>query len=56
MTKQKAALSARLSVSLPGIDPATAKILLDDAQQICPDSKALRNNVEVKVRLVEDVV
>ena len=32
-------LSARLSVSLPGIDPATAKILLDDAQQICPTRK-----------------
>ncbi len=34
-----------LKVSIPGEDPAKVKALAEDAHQICPYSKATRNNV-----------
>ena len=40
-------LSAALKVQLPGADPAKLKALVDDAHQVCPYSKATRNNIPV---------
>ncbi|MGD9692518.1 MAG: organic hydroperoxide resistance protein [Phycisphaerales bacterium] len=45
-------LSGRLNVSLPGIDRAVAQELADQAHQICPYSKAVRNNIDVEINLV----
>jgi osmotically inducible protein OsmC len=45
-------LSIRLNVSLPGIDRATAQALIDEAQEICPYSKATRGNIDVAINLV----
>lgn len=41
------ALTAELKCSIPGEDPAKVKALMEDAHQICPYSKATRNNVPV---------
>ena len=40
-------LQARLAVSLPGLDRATAEKLAHAADQICPYSKATRGNIDV---------
>ena len=45
-------LSARLNVSLPGVEHAVAKALTDAAHQTCPYSKAIRGNVDVVINLV----
>ncbi|UOV05486.1 organic hydroperoxide resistance protein [Pseudoxanthomonas mexicana] len=45
-------LAARLNVSLPGLDPAIARALVDTAHQICPYSKASRGNIDVEIHLV----
>ena len=45
-------LSARLNVRLPGIEPAVARALVDEAHQICPYSKATRSNIDVAINLV----
>ena len=45
-------LSARLNVSLPGLDRAVAQALVDDAHGLCPYSKAMRGNVDVTINLV----
>jgi len=45
-------LGARLNVSVPGIDRAVAQELVNQAEQICPYSKAVRGNVEVAINLV----
>ena len=45
------ALQARLSVSLPGLDPAVARALIAEAHQICPYSKATRGNIAVELAL-----
>lgn len=45
-------LRARLNVSLPGVDPDTARALVDGAHQHCPYSKATRGNIPVEVNLV----
>jgi Ohr subfamily peroxiredoxin len=44
-------LQARLNVSLPGIDAATAQSLVDEAHQTCPYSKATRGNINVTIML-----
>ena len=44
-------LQARLNVSLPGIDAATARALVDEAHQTCPYSKATRGNIDVTIAL-----
>lgn len=46
-------LSAELDVRLPGIDRAVAQDLVEAAHQVCPYSKATRNNIEVKLRVVD---
>jgi Ohr subfamily peroxiredoxin len=40
-------LSARLNISIPGIDPAIAQELVDIAQGVCPYSKATKGNIDV---------
>jgi Ohr subfamily peroxiredoxin len=44
-------LQARLKVSLPGLDPAVARSLIDGAHQLCPYSKATRGNIGVELSL-----
>ena len=46
-------LGAQLDVRLPGIDRATAEGLVEAAHQVCPYSKATRNNIEVKLSVVD---
>lgn len=48
------ALSVVLSVRIGGLDAAAAQSLVEAAHQVCPYSKATRNNVpvELKVELV----
>ncbi len=45
-------LQARLNVSLPGFDRATAQALAEDAHQRCPYSKATRGNIDVAINVV----
>jgi len=45
-------IRARLNVSIPGVDKATAQALVDVAQQICPYSKATKGNVETTYTVV----
>lgn len=40
-------LQVTLNVTLPGLDEAQAKQLVDTAHQVCPYSNATRNNVDV---------
>jgi osmotically inducible protein OsmC len=44
-------LTARLYVSLVGVDRAVAQALVDEAHRICPYSKAMRGNVDVAIEL-----
>jgi len=44
-------LRARLNVSLPGIDPEVARLLVEEAHQTCPYSKATRGNIAVELNL-----
>ncbi|MER8479206.1 organic hydroperoxide resistance protein [Mesorhizobium sp. M0976] len=45
-------LSARLNVSLPGMDRNDARAVVDAANQTCPYSKATRGNIEVEMNLI----
>jgi osmotically inducible protein OsmC len=45
-------LTARLDVSLPGMDKAAAQKLVEEADQVCPYSNATRNNVAVELNVV----
>ena len=45
-------LSARLDVSLPGLDREVAKELIHAAHEICPYSKATHGNIAVETNLV----
>lgn len=45
-------LSARLRISLPGIDRATGEALAARAHEICPYSKATRGNIAVEFTIV----
>jgi osmotically inducible protein OsmC len=45
-------LRARLNVSLPGLDRAVAREIVDAAHRICPYSKATRGNIDVQINLV----
>ncbi|MGV9800874.1 organic hydroperoxide resistance protein [Mycobacterium sp. NPDC003449] len=42
-------IQARLNVTVPGVDPAIAQAIVDDAHQVCPYSKATRGNIAVAV-------
>ena len=45
-------LSARLDVSLPGVDRAVGEELIQAAHGICPYSKAVHGNIAVESHLV----
>ncbi|MGA0610834.1 organic hydroperoxide resistance protein [Caldimonas sp. KR1-144] len=44
-------LQARLHVSLPGLDRASAQAIIETAHQTCPYSKATRGNIDVSFTL-----
>ena len=50
MLQGEYSLSARLHVSLPGIERTLAEALIEEAHRICPYSKATRGNIEVKLQ------
>lgn len=45
-------LDVKLSVSIPGMAPADAQALVEAAHQVCPYSKATRNNIQVTLAVV----
>ncbi|PIF29737.1 Ohr subfamily peroxiredoxin [Flavobacterium sp. 9] len=45
-------LQARLNISLPGLDPETAKAVAHEAHQTCPYSKATRGNINVEINIL----
>jgi osmotically inducible protein OsmC len=45
-------LTARLNVSLPGLDREVAKELIQAAHGICPYSKATKGNITVETNLI----
>lgn len=45
-------LQVELRISLPGMDRAQARDLVDKAHIVCPYSNATRGNIEVKLTLV----
>ena len=45
-------LRVRFNVSLPGMARNVAQALLDDAQEICPYSKATHGNVDLAINLI----
>ena len=45
-------LTARLDVSVPGLDREVAQALVDAAHGICPYSKAVHGNIAVETNLV----
>jgi len=45
-------LTARLNVSLPGLDLEVAEALIHAAHEICPYSKATRGNIAVETNLI----
>jgi osmotically inducible protein OsmC len=45
-------LAVQLDVHLAGVDKAEAEKLVEAAHQVCPYSRATRNNVEVKLAVV----
>jgi lipoyl-dependent peroxiredoxin len=45
-------LSARFNISIPGIDRTVAQDLVQQAEQLCPYSKATRGNVDVTLNLL----
>jgi Ohr subfamily peroxiredoxin len=45
-------LAVALKVALPGIEPGTAREILEEADVVCPYSNATRGNIEVTLSLV----
>ena len=45
-------LDVKLTVSIPGLPADEAKALVDAAHQVCPYSKATRNNIPVTISVV----
>ena len=52
MTGDAYFLQARLNISLPGLDPELARLIVDEAHQTCPYSKATRGNINVVMTVV----
>jgi organic hydroperoxide reductase OsmC/OhrA len=44
-------LRARLNISLPGVERDLAQAIVNEADQICPYSRATRGNIDVKINL-----
>lgn len=47
-------LEAVLDVYLPGIDMELAETLVEEAHELCPYSRATRDNIDVTLNLLED--
>ena len=45
-------LSARFNISIPGIDRTVAQDLVQQAEQLCPYSKATRGNIDLTLNLL----
>ncbi|TCP70573.1 organic hydroperoxide resistance protein [Baia soyae] len=45
-------LSVVLEVHVPGVSLDEAKMLVEEAHQVCPYSKATRGNIEVELKVV----
>jgi osmotically inducible protein OsmC len=45
-------LSARLNISIPGMEPSVAQALVDVAKGVCPYSKATSGNIAVTYNIV----
>ncbi|WP_405618396.1 organic hydroperoxide resistance protein [Streptomyces sp. NBC_01511] len=45
-------LAVELTASIPNVDAATAKDLLEKAHQVCPYSNATRGNIKVELSVV----
>jgi osmotically inducible protein OsmC len=45
-------IQARLNITVPGLDRKVAQAIVDDAEQTCPYSKAMRGNIKVELKLV----
>ncbi len=52
MTGDAYFLQARLNISLPGLEPELARLIVDEAHQTCPYSKATRGNINVVMTVV----
>lgn len=44
-------LAARMKVDIPGLDRESAQALIDEADELCPYSKATRGNIPVEISL-----
>lgn len=42
-------ISVKLAITLPGLDDAQKKLLVDTAHQVCPYSNATRGNIDVEL-------
>jgi osmotically inducible protein OsmC len=45
-------IEAELVISIPGMDKAAAKSLVEKAHQVCPYSNATRGNIEVTLTII----
>jgi organic hydroperoxide reductase OsmC/OhrA len=45
-------LRTRFNVSLPSVKRELAQVLVNEARQICPYSKATRGNIDVVINLI----
>ena len=52
MDRGEFSLSARLNVSIPGIERDLAQELVDAASKVCPYSKAVSGNIDVEYNVV----
>jgi lipoyl-dependent peroxiredoxin len=46
------ALTVKLAVQIPGMDPTAARALVEAAHQVCPYSNATRGNVPVELEIM----
>lgn len=45
-------LAVKLTISVPGLDPAEAEALVAEADTVCPYSHAVRGNIEVDLEVI----
>lgn len=45
-------ISVKLTITLPGLDDAQKKLLVETAHQVCPYSNATRGNIDVDLEIV----
>jgi osmotically inducible protein OsmC len=44
-------IAVKLAITLPGLDDAQKKLLVDTAHQVCPYSNATRGNIDVELSI-----